>query len=83
MREPAVADSTCLIGLECAGWLHLLPSLFELLVVPPKVQEEFGAYYDWLMVQVPLNQSAVEAARASLTMGKQKPSPWHKRKDGG
>ncbi|CUU10469.1 Predicted nucleic acid-binding protein, contains PIN domain [Armatimonadetes bacterium GBS] len=69
MKEPAVANSTCLIGLERAGWLHLLPSLFEPLVIPPKVQEEFGVYYDWLIVQVPLNQAAVEAARTTVDDG--------------
>jgi predicted nucleic acid-binding protein len=53
MKEPAIADSTCLIGLERIGQLPLLPALFEPLVVPPKVQEEFGVPLDWLQVQAP------------------------------
>jgi predicted nucleic acid-binding protein len=42
VKEPAVADSTCLIGLERIGGLNLLQSLFEPILIPPKVQEEFG-----------------------------------------
>lgn len=69
MKEPAVADSTCLIGLERAGWLHLLPALFEPLVIPPKVQEEFGAQHEWLKVHAPMNLAAVEAARKVVDDG--------------
>ena len=42
MKEPAVANSTCLIGLERIGRLDLLQELFEPVFIPPKVQEEFG-----------------------------------------
>lgn len=69
MREPAIADSTCLIGLERIGQLTLLPALFEPLVVPPTVQEEFGVVVDWLMVQAPTNAALVNALRSAVDDG--------------
>lgn len=69
MREPAIADSTCLIGLERIGQLALLPALFEPLVVPPTVQEEFGVVVNWLMVQAPTNAALVNALRSAVDDG--------------
>lgn len=69
MREPAIADSTCLIGLERIGQLTLLPALFEPLVVPLTVQEEFGVVVDWLMVQAPTNAALVNALRSAVDDG--------------
>ena len=37
MKQPIVADSTCLIGLERIGQLDLLSELFEPLCIPPEV----------------------------------------------
>ena len=68
MKEPAIADSTCLIGLERIGQLSLLPALFEPLVVPPKVREEFSLALDWLQVQAPIDTALVVAL--GLAVGK-------------
>jgi predicted nucleic acid-binding protein len=51
MKEPVVTNSTCLISLERIGQLNLLPALFEPVMAPPKVQEEFGSSVAWLRVQ--------------------------------
>lgn len=48
MTEIIVADSTCLIGLEGIGQLHILPDLFEKVLVPPEVSREFGGTFPWL-----------------------------------
>ncbi len=62
-------DSTCLIGLERAGLLFLLPALFEPLLIPPKVQEEFGVQREWWIVRAPANIAAVETARRVVDDG--------------
>lgn len=61
MKEPIVVDSTCLIGLERIGQLHLLPELFEPVLAPPEVVREFGASPHWLRVQAPAAQALVDA----------------------
>jgi predicted nucleic acid-binding protein len=43
VKEPVVTNSTCLISLERIGYLQLLADLFEPVVIPPKVQEEFAS----------------------------------------
>jgi predicted nucleic acid-binding protein len=63
VKEPAVADNTCLIGLERIGRLDLLQSLFEPILIPPKVQEEFGVTLEWLKVQAPSNQMLVNVLK--------------------
>ncbi|MDQ3685983.1 MAG: hypothetical protein M3430_10345 [Acidobacteriota bacterium] len=42
MKEPIVSDSTCLIGLERIGQLARLPALFDLIMILPEVEREFG-----------------------------------------
>lgn len=69
MKEPAVANSTCLIGLERIGRLEILHALFEPLFVPPKVQEEFGSTLDWLTVQAPANIELVNILRSIVDDG--------------
>lgn len=68
MKEPAITDSTCLISLERIAQLPLLPALFEPLIAPPKVQEEFGMALDWLQVQAPTDAALV--AVLGLAVGK-------------
>ena len=46
MREPAVTDSTCLIGLDRVGRLDLLPKLFDPIAAPPEVEREWGLSCD-------------------------------------
>lgn len=69
MKEPAVANSTCLIGLERIGQLEILRALFEPLLVPPKVQEEFGTTLDWLTVQAPTSRELVNILRSIVDDG--------------
>ncbi|WP_205664704.1 DUF3368 domain-containing protein [Ammonifex thiophilus] len=69
MKEPAVADSACLIGLESIGHLELLRMLFEPLVIPPKVQEEFGVTIDWLLVQSPSDRMLVSVLQQVVDSG--------------
>ena len=61
MKESVVTDSTCLIGLERVGHLDLLPALFEPILVPPKVQHEFGTLLPWLTVETPTDHALVAA----------------------
>lgn len=69
MKEPAVADSTCLIGLERIGRLDILRALFEPLVIPPKVQEEFGVAIEWIEVEPPSNRMLVDALKLMVDEG--------------
>ncbi|WP_017294223.1 DUF3368 domain-containing protein [Geminocystis herdmanii] len=50
MNQIIIADSTCLIGLERIGKLEILPQLFDSILIPPKVAEEFGFTLSWLNV---------------------------------
>lgn len=61
MKEPIVTNSTCLISLERIGQLELLPDLFEPILAPPHVQQEFGGSAPWLTVQAPQNAALVMA----------------------
>ena len=69
MKEPAVADSTCLIVLERIRRLELLRGLFEPLVIPPSVQEEFGRAVDWLIVQAPSDLRLIRVLRLVVDDG--------------
>ena len=69
MKEPAVADSTCLIGLERIGRLDVLQALFKPLVIPPKVQEEFGVAIEWIEVEPPSNRMLVDALKLMVDEG--------------
>ncbi len=51
MSTIIVTDSTCLIGLERIGQLEVLPALFQLILIPPAVQMEFGTTSPWLQVE--------------------------------
>ena len=64
MKEPVVADSACLIALERIDNLDVLPALFDLVVIPPEVEREFGVSRAWLEVKAPTNDALV----ASLKM---------------
>ena len=63
MKEPAVTDSTCLIGLERIGHLDLLPALFEPVIAPPEVQKEFGVSFSWLQIEAPSDKALVAALK--------------------
>ena len=51
MSERVVADSTCLIALERIGQIEILPALFEPVLIPPAVAQEFGISLPWLKVE--------------------------------
>lgn len=69
MKEPVVTNSTCLIGLERIGRLNVLRELFEPVMVPPKVQEEFGKSVDWLQVLPPKKADLVQVLSAIVDEG--------------
>lgn len=51
MSECVVADSTCLIALERIGQIEIIPALFEPVLIPPAVAQEFGISLPWLKVE--------------------------------
>jgi len=63
LKEPAVTDSTCLIGLERTGHLDILPALFEPVLIPPEVDKEFGISLPWLTIKAPINEKLVAALK--------------------
>lgn len=69
MSAVAVTDSTCLIGLERAGELRLLPAVFDEVYIPPEVQAEFGVSLPWLRVVAPKNAALVEALKLAFDDG--------------
>jgi predicted nucleic acid-binding protein len=69
LREPAVVDSTCLIGLENIGHLDLLPHLFEPVHAPPEVEREFGSSPEWLKIEIPSNTALVQALKVTVDDG--------------
>lgn len=69
MKEPIVADSTCLIGLERIGRLDVLPELFEPIFIPDEVAAEFGVSHPWLKVETPSNYALVTALKLSVDDG--------------
>ena len=69
MKEQAITDSTCLIGLERIGQLSILPELFSPLSAPPEVQREFGAALPWLSVKAPADATLVAALQMVVDDG--------------
>lgn len=69
MKEPIITDSTCLIVLERMGRLDLLSTLFEPVLIPPAVQQEFGIVLPWLQVEVPTDQGLVAALKILVDDG--------------
>lgn len=69
MKESAVVDSSCLIGLERIGRLDLLPALYDPIIAPPEVAHEFGTPLPWLHIESPNNQALVTALRVNLDKG--------------
>ena len=69
MKEPIVLDSTCLIGLERIGQLDILSKLFEPIVVPDEVENEFGNSFGWLNVETPSNVTLVSSLKILVDNG--------------
>lgn len=69
MKEPAVLDSTCLIGLDQVGRLELLPNLFDPVVIPLEVEREASISAPWLRIEAPSNIDLVTALKAMVDDG--------------
>ena len=69
MKEPIIADSSCLIGLENVGRLDLLPALFDPIWATPEVQREFGVAVPWLRVEAPVDAALVTALKMLVDSG--------------
>jgi uncharacterized protein len=69
VKDPAVADSTCLIALERIDSLEILPALFDPVLIPPEVQREFGAVRPWLKVETPGNVALVNSLKLLVDGG--------------
>ncbi len=69
VKEAAVLDSACLIGLERIGRLDLLPSLLEPVYAPPEVEAEFGSLPAWLKVEKPHDLGMIAALRLIVDPG--------------
>lgn len=69
MKEPVVADSTCLISLERIGALKILPSLFEPIIIPPEVEREFGMALPWLKIETPANAALITSLKLLVDNG--------------
>jgi uncharacterized protein len=69
VKEQAVVDSTCLIGLERINQLSILPALFDPIFAPPEVQREFGVSLPWLQQRTPLQEPLVAALKMLVDDG--------------
>ena len=69
MSERIVADSTCLIALERISHLDILPALFEPVLIPPAVEQEFGISLPWLKLERLFDQTLVVALKMMLDDG--------------
>lgn len=69
MKPSVVTDSSCLIGLERIGYLNLLPSLFDPILIPPAVASEFGMAFPWLQIVTPSDQAVVAALKLTVDDG--------------
>jgi len=69
VSQAIVSDSTILIGLERIEHLYVLPTVFEPILIPPAVEQEFGIDLPWLQVEVPTNQGLISALKLSVDEG--------------
>lgn len=69
MSDPAVTNSTCLIGLERIQRLDILPQVFSPIVIPPAVQAKVGITETWLTVVAVQNQAVVATLKTQVDDG--------------
>ena len=69
MSERVVADSTCLIALERIDQIEILPALFEPVLIPPAVAQEFGISFPWLKIERLSDQALVVALKMMIDDG--------------
>jgi predicted nucleic acid-binding protein len=69
VKQPAVVDSACLIGLERIARLDLLPALLEPVFVPTAVAAAFGSCPPWMRVASPSDQGMVATLKLIVDPG--------------
>jgi uncharacterized protein len=69
MSDPAVTNSTCLIGLERIQRLDILPQVFSPSTIPPAVQTEVGITAIWLTVIAIQNQAVATTLKTQVDDG--------------
>ncbi|MCI5159491.1 MAG: hypothetical protein D3906_13875 [Candidatus Electrothrix sp. AUS1_2] len=69
MKPSIISDSACLIGLERIQALDILPGLFDPIVIPPEVQQEFGTVLPWLHVENPANPEFIASLKLMVDDG--------------
>lgn len=69
MKPSIISDSTCLIGLERIHALEVLPALFDPIVIPQEVHQEFGIVLPWLHVEIPSNEALVTSLKLVIDDG--------------
>lgn len=69
MSDPAVTNSTCLIGLERIQRLDILPQVFSPITIPPAVQTEVGITATWLTVMAIQNQAVATTLKTQVDDG--------------
>lgn len=69
MKQPIVADSASLIGLERINQLNLLPELFEPILIPPEVAREVRFSFDWLLVDTTFNDPLIASLNLTVDRG--------------
>lgn len=68
--DPTVSNSSCLIGLEAAGFLDLLQQLYTTVDVPEAVAQECGSGLPaWVQVHAVQNQALVQSLKLDLGVG--------------
>jgi predicted nucleic acid-binding protein len=69
-RGATVSNTSCLIVLETIGRLDLLERIYQSLLIPPAVANEWGTPCPaWISVRALQNQSLVQALRLQLGPG--------------
>lgn len=69
MSDRAVVDSTCLIALEGIDRLDILQKLFDEVLAPTSVAEEFNQAPDWLHLREVADRALLDALRTQLGAG--------------
>ena len=70
MLDLVIADSSCLIVLTKVDRLELLNQIFDRVLVPPEVAQEYGLTLpDWITIESPTSNSIAELSRFELDPG--------------
>lgn len=69
MIETAVSNSSCQIGLERIQRTEILAQSFDVILIPPAVQEEIGFSKEWLGVKPVQNHPLVNVLGTQIGLG--------------